>query len=58
MDLQMGAAFLGELQARCKFFSEMNIKLSNIIGDMFSNLVDFSHLLGVLQEKNGPIKNF
>jgi len=39
--LEISYFLLGEPLARCKLFSEMNLQLINIIGDMFTNLADF-----------------
>ena len=52
MNLQMWAA------TRWKFFSERNLQFINIIGDTFTNLADFSHLLAVLREKDESITRF
>ena len=49
---------LGEPLAMCKFFLEMNLRLINIIGEMFTNWQIFFHLLVVLREKYGTIINF
>jgi len=49
--LELSNFLLGELLARCKFFSEMNLQIVNIIGDTLTNLGDFFPFICSYMEK-------